>query len=354
MISKAELNNRLKGSLDGVHPADMQTVWGKLLEHLSYCSQHYEELEGEAKAIVDEQFDILEEGVEQGLSQAPESVRKRELVRLRARAHGKHHQVTDFLLLLEQSPQDHLKLPFTEDAKAIFIEGTQRISDFLFDASQKPLGPPHNVCFGLFFHCIDELLAGIHLAQHAYCMQAYAHARGALESLDKIELFVKQPQWIEVWIGDDERKIYNELRPKEVRKKLGNPLHDPLYSALSRLGSHASFKALQGRMVFTNEGASVWCGGSPQVHHMLWAHFHLLHAMLSVYFKVIRVFDTRLNQEEVLKATEGIVQRFANYLIKHFVPWAKKNGIHVEDIEQDLRNGLRSFGLEGDGEQGVR
>ncbi len=353
MISKKELDDRLKGAIATVKSADPLTMMNVLFEHLQYCAEHYEELDFEGKKIVDDSIEIMKDEFCKGIQSMPEGLEKRKVTRQYAKIESKHHDITDFMSLLEQPPKDHLKIPITLDAKALFKDGMQCILDFLFDVGQHSLGPPLNVCFGLFFLCVDELLAGMHLAQHAYCTQSYSHVRSVIECLGKIELFVQKPQWIDLWSSDDEKKIYEELRPSAVRKKLGNPKRDEMYNFLSQLGSHPSFKGLQARMVFSKKEsddakrvAHIWYGGSPQLHHMLWAQVNLLHTVLFVMMKVVSVFEEYLNRDEVLTFTTSFGRGYIKYLIDHFIPWAKENGLKVEDFEKHVHNFLRTLIVE--------
>ena len=292
-ISKADLDKRLSESLSHMQPGDINAATAKLQEHMKYCSDHYSELDSGAKVTVDAAFDSLHESMGQIIEGLPDGHETRRAIRLHAQAGGKHYRIIDVMAALEAPPAEQLKTPFSIAARSLFEEGMQQVSDFLFDISRHTHASPHNICFILSFQCMDELLAAMHLAGHAYCGQAYAHVRAVHECLDKIELFAQQPHWIELWTSGDEKRIQEELRPAEVRRKLGSPRYDPLYGFLSRLGSHASFDSLKSRIAFetgaepgTTEGARVWYGGTRQLHHILWSHFQILHALTAVLLKV--------------------------------------------------------------------
>jgi len=351
MITKAELADRLHKSLTGLKLINPKVVSEKLRDHLVYCHKHYDEMDADAKDEVDKVFEALKVTAGEVIQAMPESLPKRKLLREHAKVSGKHHRATDLLSILEQPPVEKLKVPFTTDARSIFLESAQQLLDFVYDIKTRgSLKSPFHVCFSLFIQCVDDLLAGMHLAQHGYCPQAYAHTRSVLECLDKIDLFVQQPQWLTLWASDDEREIINELRPSAVREKLGNPRRDPFYNFLSQLGSHASFKAFQARVAVSREPAEggrrklvVWVGGSPQEHHMLWVHTYILHALLSVMAKIIGVFEDRLDQAEILVACGTLAERFSKYVLDHLVPWSKKNGIPTDELEREARRWPAQF-----------
>jgi hypothetical protein len=46
--------------------------------------------------------------------------------------------------------------------------------------------------------CIDELVTAFHLAQHGFANQAYTHTRTVFESLNLVELFVKDASFADL------------------------------------------------------------------------------------------------------------------------------------------------------------
>src|SRR5208282_5002630 len=96
----------------------------------------------------------------------------------------------------------------------------------------------------------------------------YGHLRTVYDLLEKVELFLKQPRWADVWAGGDKKKILKELSPGEVRAKLGKPKFDLAYSMLSELGSHGTFEGVRRRVVKkptqnNRPQVGIWVGGVP-------------------------------------------------------------------------------------------
>ena len=61
--------------------------------------------------------------------------------------------------------------------------------------------------------------------------------------------FAQQPQWAEVWGGNDKKKILKELSPGAVREKLGKPRFSVNYDFLTEKGMHGTFGAVKTRVV---------------------------------------------------------------------------------------------------------
>lgn len=142
-----------------------------------------------------------------------------------------------------------IDLPIIAAARATFTTILQHLLDVLFDVTRHSYeGVANFGKIGLFYWTVDELLAAFHLAQRGLTSQSYAHVRTVFEIRDKIELFEQQPKWAELWVKGTEQEVWKELRPAEVRKKLGEPKYDPIYSFFSELGVHGSFRGLQARV----------------------------------------------------------------------------------------------------------
>jgi cob(I)alamin adenosyltransferase len=72
----------------------------------------------------------------------------------------------------------------------------------------------------LIYGCIDEFSSALHLARHHYYFQANTHLRTVLETLDKISLFIKFPENIDIFLGDDQEKARKKLSHANVRTKI--------------------------------------------------------------------------------------------------------------------------------------
>jgi len=136
-----------------------------------------------------------------------------------------------------------------------------------------------------------------------------------------------------LWVSGKD-KVWWELRPKAVRKKLGEPKEDPMYSFLCEHGSHGTFRGLQARSgQIISEGKEekrtlkVWVGGSPVVHHIVWTNSMCVYTALQLLVKCVGIFANYLNADEmekVLKASGEIVGEFFR---THYIGWAKDAGL---------------------------
>jgi hypothetical protein len=117
------------------------------------------------------------------------------------------------------------------DSLSLFVEGAARRPDV-----------PGEQAFGIFHlltRGLSDLVAGGHLLSHCYVVQAYSVMRPALDSCDLIELFACDPSEAELWVNTD--KAHIDFAPAKVRKRLGQPMHDPVHGHFSESGSHPRF-----------------------------------------------------------------------------------------------------------------
>jgi len=340
MIGKNELRERLLEFISSADtPAAMQA---KMAEFMAYSIENYERLDAEAKASVDQTLEELRKQAKNAIELMPEGSQKREFERIVGAVEGKHFKAENFLAGLE-SPTE-LKLEIVPAARAAFTEVLQRILDFLFDASCRiHQGFDIFAIVGLFYWAVDELLAGMHLAQRAFANQCYTHIRTVDEILDKIQLFHQQPQWTVLWVTGSENEVWKELRPGAVRKKLGQPKHDPMYSLFSSLGPHGTFRGLQARFAMAakpkEDGSRmlrVWVGGTPQVHHIVWANTMCVYSAMKTLVKCAATLQKWLDHEEVLSVYKSTVETTRKFFREHYVGWAQSEGFDVAPIIEFL------------------
>jgi len=344
MITKKDLTEHLKKLLYNVTPGDMQAITQKIGEHLIYSAQHYDELDEEARKSTDEAMEVIKQYNAQLLTQIPDSKIRRQLARLHASSTGKHFDIEAHIKELESS-SEKIDADLRECVR-IFTDGLKRINGFMFDITQDSLqGSANFAQISLLMLCVNELLVTLHLLKHRYVNQAYSHIRTTFEHLDKIELFRVVPKWADVWMGDDEKQKWNELRPAEVRKKLGKDKHDPIYSLFSSLGVHGSFRAVQlqsERKIKSQEkeklSITFWVGGTPFEHNTVWANAFAIYALYSVLLQMMRSFEGRLNAEEGIEVLKTIFEELKSYILNYFLVWAKKVKLSTGDFEYFLNN----------------
>ncbi|GAW90965.1 hypothetical protein SCD_n00958 [Calderihabitans maritimus] len=315
----------------------------KTLQHLLYwLSKHYDEMDHEAQKYADKVFESLIDLAEINVENLPDSPQRRRSRRLYSLARGEHFNVRELLRALEVSPSgEHEAWKEAYEFIQIYL---QRVLDLLFDLTRAERHEPVDVSIlGLLFGCIDEILAATHLARHNYYTQANAHIRTVLEVLDKVELFHNCPEWIEVWAGDDVKKILKELSPSAVREKLGREKFDPIYDFLSDHGTHATFRWLQARAVQrvnlqepNRKTAVLWVGGSKLEHHLIWTSCFLIYTVTQVLLLVSRIGEEILHPEECMTYITGALDSFIKFTEKYMVPWAADSGLNPDELRRFL------------------
>lgn len=336
MITKKDVGKKLKEIFEKVNPKD-QADLVKVLQLISqYITEHYSELDEEVKKSFDKMIEGFLPEVKRVKDELPEGREKRELNRMLKEASGKHFSSKVLVKALERTTDR--KMGVLKDMRKFFIQRLQNILDFLSDVVEpSKKGHAEFAKIGLFYLCVDELLAAFQLAQHSFINQSYSHIRTVSEALDKIELFNQQPKWAELWMAKilDPKK---EFWPSAVRKKLGKNKIDPLYSFFSELGAHGTFRGIQARtarskqLVDGRPQIHFWIGGCPQEQHIIWVNVYLLYALTMMLLMIIRVYENFLNQDEVTDVSEGILIDNTQFSEKHFIPWARKAGLDVSPL----------------------
>lgn len=341
MISKDDLKKHLNKLLSDVTPGDMKRITQKIGEFLTYSNQNYDELDEDAKKMTDNLMETIKKCNAEILNKMPDSKIKRQMSRLHASSIGKHFDIEALLKELE-SPPKKIDDGLIECIK-IFTEGLKHISGFIFDITQNTLkGKANFAQISLLTMCVNELLVTLHLLKHRYVNQAYCHIRIIFEHLDKVELFRRKPEWADVWAGSDEKLKWNELRPAEVRIKLGKDKYDPMYGLFSSLGIHGSFKAVQiqsARKVRKNEERHLinfWVGGNPFEHNTVWVNAFGIYAVYSVLLQTMRSFGQYIHSEEGEKILETIFTELKNYNLNYFLVWAKKVNLKTDNFKEFL------------------
>jgi hypothetical protein len=341
MIDKSELQAKLLELISSANGPE--TVSEKFAEFMAYSVENYDGLDAEARALVDRALGELRKQAKGVIEQMPDGSQRRRFERVLGAVEGKHFRAENFLGGLE-SPTE-LTLEIIPAARSAFIEILQHVLDFLFDATSRiHQGFDIFSIAGLLYWAVDELLVGMHLAQRAFASQCYTHIRTVDEILDKIQLFHDQPKWTELWVKGSDEEVWKKLRPAEVRKKLGKPKHDPMYSFLSSLGPHGSFRGLQARTAMRAEpkedGARVlmvWVGGTPQVGHIVWANAICVYSAMKTLAKCGAVMGGWLNEEEVSLVYKSCVDASRRFLLEHLVPWASGEGVDVGPMIEFLQ-----------------
>lgn len=333
-----DVHRKLAESLEPVDKSDAAAVGRAFQQFFGWVASNYKELNKQAKTKVDGSLEAIRFELAKNIEALPDGPEKRRLRRQFAFGEGKHHSAEGFLGALEAPSQIAEYQPIVPAGRALLIEIIQRILDAMFDMTRHShKGIATFASIGLCYWAVDELLVAVHLAERAYTNQAYSHVRTVSEILDKIELFLEQPRWAELWATGDDKEVWNELKPSAVRKKLGRPKYDELYSLFSELGPHGTFKGLQARSARSaKEGLPrpllhIWVGGAPFEHQVVMAVTMCVMQALFTYAKCCAVAEEYLNEEEITQSLELAADRVGEFLRQHYVAWAERE--KLEGVE---------------------
>jgi hypothetical protein len=228
----------------GVAPG---TVLPHMKTFVNEAFAHYEEATVEGKAFVDKTMANIVNLFESKLKDAPDSASVRRMRRMVGLRKGKHLEARKLVDTFPTLPIE--SDPRISEATGVLCTVLQCLLDLLHDATRGPQNGPAKISIlGLTYWLIDELIVAQFLARRGYATLAYSNLRASLEILDKVELFTRFPELVELWGSDNEKEIWEKLSPPRVRERLGRESRDPMYKYFSEEGAHATFSAFQQRV----------------------------------------------------------------------------------------------------------
>ncbi len=322
IITKKELQEKLKQEVVGL--TDPAKVFEKILQQLRFSVENYDQLDPEAKQVVDSQLSTMDQMntvAMETLKTQPDSVVKREKLRMHRAAKGSHFDVKQLLADLADEPKKGSAM--LSDAQETFIFVAQIAYNYLCDITEGSLegGGVALVQLSLFYCAMEEAGAAFHLASRSYAPQAFTHIRNIRETLDLIELFQLKPEFMDFWASED-YKERQKVAPKEVRKALGkDQLHDDVYWMLSDFGSHPSFKYMRTKTQILRGAPDphfrINVGGVANPFHTQQALVACLAAAQQTLGRIIAVFQNCLLEEETERDGTAAIERVQEFLRKH-------------------------------------
>lgn len=312
-------------------------------EFAKYIGEHITDLTPEAEEIVEKFWAVLKPEVDAAVQRLPDTPEGRQIKRLFARTEGKHWDAEGLVRGLEASVDP--KHPVVGAARPLFLRHFQVYLDLLWDVAQHTHeGPADVVRMVMFALAADELLVAFHTGQRGYASQAYAHVRTVFEAMNLVELFTRRPEEADVWVSADNKTKYHEFRPIAVRMKLHEKRWDPIYGWLSEQGTHVTWDTIRNRAAFSRSRRSdepgqigLWVGGAPFVHNYMFATYLCLHALVMVMFKLAAVFNRYMNIKEAKELLRSASADLTQFVLDHYVPWAKGENLQTADIETFIR-----------------
>ncbi len=340
MITMMEVNNRLRSLVTAaLSDEDSQDA---TIQFLHWLNERYEELDDEAKKYADRVMDEMKLNVRESIPKIVDPIKKREAMRLLAKAQDKHFDLKRFLEALEAPSLDEKDSIIEAYDSTVHI--LQKVFDLVYDISSQKGQDSKGICIiALLHNCIDEIIVASHLVRHNYHIQAVAHLRNVIETIDKVKLFDAQPEWINVWIEGDYKRVQRDLSPAAVRQKLGSEKHDPIYSLLSKLGIHTGAEILLARIRVEKhaetqrEVRAMYVGGSKDEFLALIAGFFLIYVVSLLFNPIFKIGEGVLNQEECIGFAVDAVEALHHYSKFHQLPFAEKNGLDTEAYIQAIK-----------------
>lgn len=325
-----------KAASSGGEPTDI------VVEVLSFLRDNYSNMTPEMEALADKIIDASIESADQAMKTAPDTKETRAAkLLLRTLKQGLPSAQS---LIMSMERRLEIADPIVTEPRVVFEKYFQAFLDAVYDVSieRTQSGTTSFAILGILFSCVDELVAGFHLAQHAYVNQAHTHIRSVFESLNMVQLFLNDPSYADLWCSDEKKRIKQKLSPAAVRDKLGIK-DDLIYRFLSTYGPHPTFEYVRSKSA---RKAGLSAGGKPEIHfflggtritgHILSANFNCILALLMALSLVGKAFPDSLHQEDYMEILKNAASDWKSYLLR-CIEFFKEAGQDTSEIEAYLK-----------------
>jgi len=349
-ITKEEFGQYFRSLLKDAPPNGHEAMSKASVEAIHFLAQNYLNLDTELQEVADKALDTYLEDVDSALKEMPDSIEKRGMKRLLRTLKGKLPSASSLIMGIESKAE--IKEPILTETRNLFEKHFQLFLDALYDVSveESQCGQASFAKLSMLFSCVDELVVSFHLAQHGYVNQAYTHIRTVFESLNKVELFVKDESYAELWCSQDEREKRKHLSPFAVRDKLGVK-EDPLYAFFSAHGTHVTWEYVQAksgiRLEMSDKGnpqIEFFFGGTRIIGHILMANVGCIMSLFSTLLYLGKAFPDKVHDQDYPEIVREFAKEFKKYL-KCYVGFFKEAGLDTEEVEAYLNDPESWIGL---------
>ena len=338
-----EYSKYLESLFRDAEPKGTEAISQAITESFNFLLTNYLNLDSELQEMADKVFDGCIEYFDSALNGALDSAETRKAKRILRTLKRELPSASGLIMAIESKA--HIKEPIITETCNLFEKHFQLFLDVLYDISveESHRGQASFAKLGMLFSCVDELVVSFHLAQHGYINQAYTHIRTVFESLNKVELFIKDESFAELWCSQDEKKKKQQLSPYAVRTKLGVK-EDPLYAFFSVHGPHVTWEYVQAKSVQRlgvsdkgNPQIEFFLGGTRIIGHLLMANVGCTMALFNALLYLGKAFPDRVHGQDYPEIVRGFANEFKEYL-KRYVEFFKEAGLDTEDIEAYLND----------------
>ena len=315
------------------------------LQFSQFLLANYIYLNDDGRALADVLSDKIIAEYERVMVGAPDTKEIRQLKRHLKGARGQRLSAAAYIKSLRELPEDPPE--FYIAARGLFEKHLQHLMDLWTDVVQgNTLSGARQFCdAGLAGICIEEFLVAFHLLQHAFANQGLAHMRVVREALDYMELFKKFPQRVEVFIGDDEKKKWEHLTPKQVRTTLQkDEIAADFYKLYCEVGSHPTFRALQERVKRLVKAGEARPSFRMTIGGTLKSSTHWLMTMPVIFLtmtelatKIVDSFPQFLNEDDCRHKINEMVESFQMFQEEHIFKPISDGGGDISKIREASR-----------------
>jgi len=342
-----QLRTDLQGAFERLKGAESpEEQWKAVMGVQTVLVRNYEHLSDHGKKACDHMLQQFLAHLEPAIAAMPDTAQARELRRNLKGIRGQRLNAKAELRRLELRPRKPGRL--YSSTRRLFQKHLQHIMDLWQDVSGQTLsGQLQFALFYLIGLCIEEMLVAAHLAYRSYCGQAFTHIRAVHEALDLVDLFLKDPSQVDVWMTGQ----WWKLMPKNVRKKLKrDDIFAKLYSLFSGIGVHPFYEGARARvrMRATKESGErlqllFRLGNMGGTKEAIACQVYLLTTLSSLFVAIMKSFPQFLNEQEVDQFIAELLEDTYRYLDRNIFRHLKDQDPSIGEFKKSLREELNNI-----------
>ena len=318
-------------------------------EKFGEIASAYDSCSPELQKMFDDHVNLCAKIARENVGKMEDSIKKREAIRsIRKMENSGYNFDKLYSTLIEVKPKDQV----LQNAEGIILGGMGLLidltSDITFDESNSKYVDFLKVA--LYQYIIEELTLSKYLIDHNYFSQTYTHLRSVYETVDLIDLFIKQPSYLDLWADDSqEEAIVSKKRttffPANVRKLIGKNggLYEKIYWLLCEIGTHTTFKNINSRMEFISKDSGLKkatinfkLGGIPFREDAIFCNVLIIQTILYVLLDIEKNYSECLFEEEVNRKYDEIMKATKDFYSKSIANEFQKMGFDISEFTDIL------------------
>lgn len=224
------------------------------LDKFETVAMDYANFDPEIQKMYDAHFAVIKELLIHNIEKMEDGILKRKAKRNIRKLNNESYYFEQLISTLTVTKEKDQVL---KDADVLIKNQMQVIIDLVSDVAFEEEQSKYFdfLKITLYYYIIEELIVAKHLADQNYTSQAYTHIRSVYETIDLIDLFIKFPEYMELWVNNSDDELIQKgkrktFMPNKVREKIGthDTIYEKIYWLLCEIGTHTTYKNINSKI----------------------------------------------------------------------------------------------------------